>query len=129
MPVEERESFEECAMVFAGASPAASRSASESIGVSVNETSSETAMANAEVKPNELMKRPTMPPMKPTGRKTASSESVVAMTARPISFVPSIAACIGAMPFSSMKRKMFSSTMMASSITIPTISVSASMVI
>jgi hypothetical protein len=33
------------------------------------------------------------------------------------------------MPFSSMKRKMFSSTMMASSMTMPTISVSASMVI
>ena len=29
-------------------------------------------MAKAAVKPNELMKRPTMPPMKPTGRKTAS---------------------------------------------------------
>ena len=56
-----------------------------SIGVSVNETSSDTAMANADVKPNELMKRPTMPPMKPTGRNTASSESVVAITARPIS--------------------------------------------
>ena len=46
----------------------------ESIGVSVKETSSETAMANADVRPNELMKRPTMPPMNPTGRKTASSD-------------------------------------------------------
>src|ERR1017187_3790587 len=44
----------------------------QSIGVRVKETSSETAMAKAEVKPNELMKRPTMPPMKPTGRNTAS---------------------------------------------------------
>ena len=95
----------------------------------VNETSSDTAMAKAEVKPKELMKRPTMPPMKPTGRKTASSERVVAMTARPISRVPSMAASTGLMPFSSMKRKMFSSTMMASSMTIPTMSVSASMVI
>ena len=60
----------------------------QSMGVSVKETSSETAMANAEVKPNELMNRPTMPPMKPTGRNTASSESVVAITARPISLVP-----------------------------------------
>ena len=63
-----------------------------SIGVSVNETSRETAIANEEVKPNEDMKRPTMPPMKPTGRKTASRESVVAITASPISRVPSIAA-------------------------------------
>ena len=58
------------------------------MGVSVKETSSETAMAKAEVNPKELMKRPTMPPMKPTGRKTASSDRVVAMTARPISLVP-----------------------------------------
>ena len=38
------------------------------------------------------------------------------------------AACIGGIFFSSMKRKMFSSTTMASSITTPTISTSASMV-
>ena len=59
-----------------------------SIGVSVKETSSDTAMANAEVKPNELMNRPTIPPMKPTGRNTASSDNVVAITASPISLVP-----------------------------------------
>ena len=45
-----------------------------SIGVSVKETSSDTAIANAAVKPKDAMKRPTMPPMKPTGRKTASSD-------------------------------------------------------
>src|ERR1035441_10322055 len=60
----------------------------QSIGVRVKETRRETAMAKAEVKPKELMKRPTMPPMKPTGRNTASRLKVVAMTARPISFVP-----------------------------------------
>ena len=49
-------------------------------------------MAAAEVRPNDDMKRPTMPVMKPTGMKTASRLSVVAMTARPISRVPSIAA-------------------------------------
>src|ERR1035438_447364 len=37
-----------------------------SMGVRVKETSSDTAMAKAEVKPNELMNRPTIPPMKPT---------------------------------------------------------------
>ena len=75
------------------------------------------------------MKRPTMPAMKPTGRNTASSDSVVAVTARPISFVPSMAAWKGGTPFSSIKRKMFSRTTTASSITMPTISVSASIVI
>ena len=50
------------------------------------------------------MNRPTMPPMKPTGTKTATSDSVVASTARPISLVASTAAAIGASPFSSMKR-------------------------
>ena len=63
-----------------------------SMGVSVKETSSETAIAKAEVKPNELMNRPTIPPMKPTGRNTASSDNVVAITARPISLVPWMAA-------------------------------------
>ena len=72
--------------------------------MSVKETSSETAIANDAVNPKDDMKRPTMPPMKPTGRNTASRDSVVAMTARPISLVPSMAACIGGMPFSSMKR-------------------------
>ena len=74
------------------------------------------------------MKRPTMPPMNATGRKTATSESVVARTARPISFVASIAAWNGVTFFSSMNRKMFSRTTMASSMTMPTASVSASSV-
>jgi len=39
-----------------------------------------------------LMQRNAPPPMKATGRKTATSERVVASTARPISFVPLIAA-------------------------------------
>ena len=62
----------------------------------MNDTSSETAIANAAVNPNDDMKRPTMPPMKPTGTNTAISDSVVAITARPISFVPSMAASNGA---------------------------------
>ena len=76
----------------------------QSIGVSVNDTSSDTPMANAAVSPNDDMKRPTMPPMNPTGTNTAISDSVVAMTARPISLVPAMAASNGGMPFSSMKR-------------------------
>ncbi|MCG3161881.1 MAG: hypothetical protein JMDDDDMK_03096 [Acidobacteria bacterium] len=66
--------------------------------------------------------------MKEIGRKMTTSESVVASTARPISFVASLAACIGCIFFSSMNRKMFSRTTIASSITTPTISTSASIV-
>ena len=116
--------MDECALAFG-----LRRKREHNIGVSVKLTSSETAIANPDVKPNELMKRPTMPPMKPTGKNTASSESVVAITARPISLVPAMAASIGGIFFSSMNRYTFSSTIMASSITIPTIKVKASMVI
>ena len=42
--------------------------------------------------------------MKAIGTKMMTSERVVAMTAIAISFVASMAACIGGMPFSSMKR-------------------------
>ena len=74
--------------VLARAGLRAFRNREHSIGVNVKETSSDTAIAKADVKPNELMNRPTIPPMNPTGRNTASSESVVAITARPISSVP-----------------------------------------
>ena len=39
-----------------------------------------------------------MPPMKPMGRNTATMDSVVASTARPISCVPSMAALYGVLP-------------------------------
>ncbi len=42
--------------------------------------------------PNWKKKRPMMPPMKATGRNTATMQKVVASTARPISLVPSMAA-------------------------------------
>ena len=54
-----------------------------------------------------------------------TSERVVAMTASPISCVALMAAFLRSSPFSSMKRTIFSRTMMASSMTIPTASVSA----
>ena len=76
----------------------------DSIGVSVKLTSIDTRIANAIVKPKLVMKRPTMPPMNPTGTKIATSDSVVASTARPISRVASIAACAGGRPFSSTNR-------------------------
>ncbi len=75
-----------------------------SIGVSVNDTIRLIAIAAAAVSPNDDMNRPMMPPRNPTGTNTASSAMVVAMTARPISRVPSMAAWNGDMPFSSTKR-------------------------
>ena len=66
--------------------------------------------------------------MNDTGTKITTRLKVVAMTARPISAVAARAASNGRIFFSSMNRKMFSSTTMASSITMPTISTSASMV-
>ena len=100
-----------------------------SMGVSVNETISETAMAAAAVKPNDDMNLPTMPVINPTGMNTASRDKVVARTASPISFVPAMAAWKGSIPFSSTWRYIFSRTTIASSITMPTIRVSASIVI
>ena len=56
------------------------------------ESQSEHPLAKAIVTPKLLRKRPGMPAMKATGRKTATSESVVASTARPISLVAATAA-------------------------------------
>ena len=63
----------------------------ESAGVMVKLTSSDTAMANAMVRPKLFKNMPTMPLRKATGTNTASNESVVARTARPISRGPSTA--------------------------------------
>ncbi len=85
-------------------------------------------MANAIVQPNGLMKRFAYPSMNAIGTKMTTSDSVVAITGRATSRVPSMAALKGLLPFSSMCRKMFSSTTIASSMTIPTASVIASSV-
>ena len=82
-------------------------------------------IATAAVTPKLWKKRPTLPSMNATGRKITTSDSVVAMTASAISRVPRDAACTGVSPFSSMWRKMFSSTTTASSMTMPTASTSA----
>src|SRR5215510_1198609 len=66
--------------------------------------------------------------MNETGTKMTTSEKVVAMTASPMSAVASRAASNGRIFFSSTKRKTFSRTTIASSMTMPTISTSASMV-
>ncbi len=74
------------------------------MGVSVKATSSETRIENAIVRPNEYMNWPTMPPMNATGRKTTTSDRVVARTASPISRVPSMVASSGPRPSSSIFR-------------------------
>ncbi len=98
------------------------------MGVSVNDTNRLITMAKATVRPKLLKKRPTMPPMKATGRKITTSERLVAMTARAISLVPLRAAAMASSPCSSMCRKMFSCTTTASSITMPMARIRASMV-
>ena len=90
----------------------------DSIGSSVNDTNSEISTAAETMTPNWKKKRPMMPPMKATGRNTATMQKVVASTANPISLVPSMAAwrCVLPKP---MWRMMFSRTTMASSIRMP----------
>ena len=66
--------------------------------------------------------------MKDTGTKITTRLNVVASTARPISAVAARAASKGCIFFSSTKRKIFSSTTIASSMTMPTMSTRASIV-
>src|ERR1041385_2244005 len=66
--------------------------------------------------------------MNETGTKITTRLSVVARTAVPISLVAARAASNEFIFFSSTQRKMFSSTTIASSITMPTIRTSASIV-
>ena len=64
----------------------------ESIGSSVKLTKSDTSTATATVMPNWKKNLPMIPDMNATGMNTATIAKVVAMTASPISSVPSRAA-------------------------------------
>ncbi len=97
------------------------------IGVSVSATKPETITAPASVSANSVNSRPVRPGVKASGAYTAASVSVIATTAKLISLAPFSAAWKGSSP-SSMWRKMFSSTTMASSTTRPMASTSASSV-
>jgi hypothetical protein len=79
------------------------------------------------VTPNWRKKRPTTPSMKMIGMKIATTASVAASAAKVISAVPSRAARTRSFPASAC-RWMFSSTMIASSTTMPTASESPSSV-
>ncbi len=72
--------------------PGGSCQTADSMGSSVNETNSDTSTATATVTPNWKKKRPTMPLMNAMGTNTATIANVVAITASPISSVPSRAA-------------------------------------
>jgi hypothetical protein len=77
--------------------------------------------------PNSSKSRPVMPPTNMMGTNTATSATVVEMTAKYTSFVPSSAAFIGFSP-RSMRVYTFSSTTIASSHTTPIASTSATSV-
>ena len=95
------------------------------IGVTVSDTTADARIAQQITIANSLSRRPTIPGMNNTGMNTATSDSVIDMMVKPISFEPTSAACSGSMP-SSMWRTMFSSITIASSTTKPTARVSAS---
>ena len=107
-----------------GHAPAGRARCCDSIGSSVKLTNIEISTAATMVMPNSWKNLPTMPPMKPMGRNTATIDSVVASTARPISSVPSSAASCALLPICTW-RTMFSRTTMASSISRPTHRLSA----
>src|SRR5271166_4342314 len=58
------------------------------IGVVVSDTTSEIMTATYSVSANSLNRRPTMPPKKTSGAKTAISDSVIERTVKPTSPAP-----------------------------------------
>ena len=97
------------------------------IGLSVSAITPDSSTEPARVKANSVNSTPVRPPWKPIGRYTATSVVVIATTGQASSRAPLIAASWGDMP-SSICRWMFSSTMMASSTTMPIASTIASRV-
>ena len=91
----------------------------ERIGVSVSASSSDSSTAAVMVIPNWKKNRPITPLMNATGRKIATTASVAASAAKVTWREPFRAACTRFSPCS-WWRTMFSSTMMASSTTMPT---------
>ncbi len=70
------------------------------IGDSVRATKPDTSTAPASVRANSMKSLPVRPVMKATGAYTAASVSVIATTAKAISFEPCSAACRRGMPSS-----------------------------
>ena len=97
------------------------------IGVRVSAITPDSSTAPARVNANSVNSTPVSPPWKPIGRYTAISVVVIATTGHASSRAPRIEASNGVIP-SSMCRWMFSSTMIASSTTMPIASTIASRV-
>ncbi len=95
-----------------------------SAGVSVSETSAEITTAAVNVTENSRSSITSMLLPNSSGANTATSDSVIEITVKPISRTPINAASSGGVPFS-MCRTMFSITTMASSTTKPMHSTSA----
>ena len=93
-------------------------SCEESMGVRLSAAAVETIITMLMLQPSWRNITPASPGVIVSGRKTASIVSVEAMTEIPTSFVPWMAACLGALP-RSMCVVTFSSTTIASSTTIP----------
>ena len=104
--------------------PVRPSSSDESTGVSVSAQNSEIVIEHAIVSANCLYSSPVVPGKNATGTNTASRTSDDASTAPVISRIASRAPSSGGMPFSWMKRAMFSMTTIASSTTSPVASVS-----
>ena len=99
----------------------------EIIGVNVNATKEETTTAPAITTLNSRNKRPVVPSKKTIGKNTATNTTVVAITAKNISFDPLNPACNGDIPCSIFVN-IFSMTTIASSTTKPMASTTASKV-
>ena len=94
------------------------------IGVVVKDTTSEIKMAAVITTANSWNKRPSTPPMNKIGIKTATNDTLMATTVKPISRLPCNTAWRSGTP-RSRKRVMCSSTTIASSTTNPVAIVSA----
>jgi hypothetical protein len=99
-------------------------SQAHSAGVRVSDTTAEITTAAVSVTENSRSSITSMLLPNSIGANTATSDSVIEMTVKPISPTPFSAACIGVSP-RSMWRTMFSITTMASSTTKPMHSTSA----
>ena len=96
-------------------------------GVMVKDTKAETKTAPAITTPNSLNKEPIKPSRKITGINTTASVIEVDITAKKISLLPSLAACLSGSPSSNFL-KIFSVTTIPSSTTKPVASTMASKV-
>ena len=94
------------------------RSIAHIIGVVESEMIIDTPIATESVTANSRKSRPTMPPIKRIGMNTATSDTLIDTTVKPISRAPRSEASQGLMP-ASMCRVMFSITTIASSTTKP----------